>query len=126
MSRASAGLTALTIRRVRQDVIIPPVLRRPEPPRGPSRHEVFEVWEELDCWSCAYCDSPFGPTVVPEVDHVIPLARGGLHEWTNLAPACRTCNRRKSDLDIADWLTLLAGEMSSECDAPNTDSCDER
>lgn len=30
-----------------------------------------------------------------EVDHVVPLARGGLHGYTNVQPAHRACNRRK-------------------------------
>ncbi|MEV6684413.1 HNH endonuclease [Streptomyces sp. NPDC051130] len=105
-------------------VRITPVLRAPERPHGPSRHAVFVLWEEEDVWSCAYCDGAFGSAVVAEVDHVTPLAKGGLHEWSNLAPACRDCNRLKSDSDITAWLTLLAGGSSAECDAPNTESCD--
>jgi 5-methylcytosine-specific restriction endonuclease McrA len=29
------------------------------------------------------------------VDHIIPLARGGSDEYTNLQAACATCNARK-------------------------------
>ena len=32
-----------------------------------------------------------------EVDHIIPLARGGSDELDNKQPAHRDCNRRKSD-----------------------------
>ena len=31
------------------------------------------------------------------VDHIVPFARGGSDSLVNLAPACRYCNRRKSD-----------------------------
>jgi 5-methylcytosine-specific restriction protein A len=31
------------------------------------------------------------------VDHVIPLARGGTHDRSNLAVLCRRCNSRKRD-----------------------------
>lgn len=33
----------------------------------------------------------------PSVDHVIPLAKGGLHEWNNVRLAHRICNSIKSD-----------------------------
>lgn len=52
---------------------------------------------------CAYCSGPF-----EEVDHVIPLARGGLHILANLRPACRACNRRKSAKPISAWLREVA------------------
>jgi 5-methylcytosine-specific restriction endonuclease McrA len=31
------------------------------------------------------------------IDHVMPRSRGGGHEWTNLAAACRRCNLTKRD-----------------------------
>ncbi|WP_368857858.1 HNH endonuclease [Streptomyces sp. DH12] len=79
-------------------------MRPPEPPRGPSHRDVLRRWEELEWWTCTYCDRDFGPSVVAEVDHVRPLAHGGLHEWGNLVPACRDCNRAKSDSDVVSWL----------------------
>jgi hypothetical protein len=121
--RPAAGNRPSIRHPVRRVARIAPVLRPFEPPAGPSRHDVVALWEELDCWSCVYCDRPFGPTVVSEVDHVTPLAKGGVHEWGNLVLSCRECNCLKSDLDIADWLALLAGGSSAERDAPNTQSC---
>lgn len=32
-----------------------------------------------------------------QIDHVIPLAKGGLDELDNLAPSHRSCNRAKGD-----------------------------
>jgi 5-methylcytosine-specific restriction endonuclease McrA len=54
-------------------------------------------------YRCAYCDGPF-----EHVDHVIPLARGGLHCLANLRPACRTCNLRKSAKPMRVWLSEVA------------------
>lgn len=33
----------------------------------------------------------------PSVDHVVPLAKGGLHEWNNVRLAHRRCNYLKND-----------------------------
>jgi CRISPR/Cas system Type II protein with McrA/HNH and RuvC-like nuclease domain len=33
----------------------------------------------------------------PSIDHIIPLSKGGLHNWDNVQLAHRKCNRKKSD-----------------------------
>lgn len=33
----------------------------------------------------------------PSIDHIVPLAKGGLHSWDNVQLACRICNTLKSD-----------------------------
>lgn len=33
----------------------------------------------------------------PSIDHIMPLAKGGLHRWDNVQLMCRGCNRRKRD-----------------------------
>ena len=57
-----------------------------------------------DGWRCYLCgtDTPeelrgtYGSNA-PEVDHVIPLSKGGLHTESNLRCSCRKCNRWKGD-----------------------------
>ncbi|MFE1745838.1 HNH endonuclease [Coleofasciculus sp. H7-2] len=47
---------------------------------------------------CEYCHAPeviFN--VAFEVDHIIPISKGGLDESPNWALACRVCNLRKLD-----------------------------
>jgi 5-methylcytosine-specific restriction endonuclease McrA len=48
---------------------------------------------------CLYC----GSTKQIEIDHIIPIARGGRHSIGNLAPACRACNRSKTDYLVMEW-----------------------
>ena len=31
-----------------------------------------------------------------EIDHMIPLSKGGGHTIYNIVPACRSCNRKKN------------------------------
>jgi 5-methylcytosine-specific restriction endonuclease McrA len=52
---------------------------------------------------CVYCGDP-KPV---EVDHIIPVARGGLSVWWNLAPACFRCNRAKGDALVNEWCAAL-------------------
>lgn len=33
----------------------------------------------------------------PTIDHIKPIAKGGLHKWNNVQLACRKCNSLKSD-----------------------------
>ena len=47
---------------------------------------------------CEYCRAPEYVFNFPfEVEHIVPVSRGGLDEPSNLALACRSCNLCKSN-----------------------------
>lgn len=46
---------------------------------------------------CYYCRKPFTAERKATLDHVIPLAKGGAHDISNLVLACRPCNAGKRD-----------------------------
>ncbi|MDC4550022.1 HNH endonuclease [Acinetobacter baumannii] len=57
-----------------------------------------------DKWKCYLCGVKTPKELrgsyfdnAPELDHVIPLSKGGLHVESNLRCACRKCNAEKSD-----------------------------
>ncbi len=51
---------------------------------------------------CEYCHAPEAVFNFPfEVEHVLPVSRGGTDEEINLCLACRACNLRKSDRLVA-------------------------
>jgi hypothetical protein len=54
----------------------------------------FEVFQR-DQHTCQYCGRRV-PEVELEVDHVIPVARGGTDAFENLITSCRECNSGKS------------------------------
>ena len=55
---------------------------------------------ERDNFTCQYC----GAINVPlECDHILPFSRGGKSTLSNLATACRSCNRRKSNRTPKQW-----------------------
>lgn len=69
--------------------------------RGGERIDPFVVFSR-DRWTCQLCGvktpkNKRGKHKVnsPELDHVVPISRGGLHVMTNVQCACRQCNMRK-------------------------------
>jgi 5-methylcytosine-specific restriction endonuclease McrA len=65
------------------------------------RFDPFEVFER-DGWRCHICGkltkrSLRGQKVplAPELDHIMPLSKGGEHSLSNTACACFSCNARK-------------------------------
>lgn len=71
-----------------------------------SRVDVLTVFAR-DGWCCQLCGTPTPQALrgtyqpnAPELDHKIPLARGGTHDPSNVRCLCRQCNTRKgSKLD---------------------------
>jgi 5-methylcytosine-specific restriction endonuclease McrA len=51
---------------------------------------------------CTYCGG-----VADEIDHIVPITRGGTNDWDNLAPICRSCNKRKSTATPLDALMRI-------------------
>jgi 5-methylcytosine-specific restriction endonuclease McrA len=65
-----------------------------------NKLKVFER-DEWRCHLCG-CDTPRdkrgkGEANSPELDHVIPLSRGGAHTYGNTRCACRACNLAKGN-----------------------------
>ena len=51
--------------------------------------------------SCAYCGDRHADL---EVEHIVPLSRGGANDIRNVAPACRSCNQAKGARTLREWL----------------------
>ena len=64
------------------------------------RAGIFAAWGH----GCAYCGS-----TADTLDHVLPVAKGGLTTRTNLIPACRSCNLAKGHADAIDWFRAHHG-----------------
>ncbi len=59
---------------------------------------------------CSYCGS-----VATSVDHVRPLARGGIEHESNLTPACGRCNSSKSAKLLTEWLPDRVAHGVASC-----------
>ena len=55
---------------------------------------------ERDNYTCKYCGSRKGPY---EVDHVIPVTKGGTDDLKNLVASCRRCNRQKKNKSLEEF-----------------------
>ena len=69
-----------------------------------SKSVRFEVFKR-DSFTCQYCGKS-APDVVLEVDHIIPVSKGGDNDISNLITSCFECNRGKSNKKLTDNQTL--------------------
>jgi 5-methylcytosine-specific restriction endonuclease McrA len=49
-----------------------------------------------DKGQCGICSTPVDPASPWEVDHIIPISKGGPHSYANVQLSHRKCNRPKS------------------------------
>ena len=60
-----------------------------------------------DGWKCQLCGKKLKPKDrgkfidnAPELDHIIPWAKGGEHSYRNTQCTCRKCNGDKNDKEL--------------------------
>lgn len=71
--------------------------------KGPgaiSKRVRFEIFKR-DSFTCLYCGSR-PPEVVLEIDHVIPISKGGTSDPCNLATSCNACNNGKRNIPLEE------------------------
>jgi HNH endonuclease len=110
VGRAGANLDALALamgvsRRSIGNAIYRAKVARGERPRHMSRRVATRRKQALlsrDGAFCRYCLKRFKADVLT-IDHVVPLARGGSNDLTNLVLACEPCNKAKSDKSPTEW-----------------------
>lgn len=79
-----------------------------------SKKDRFEIFKR-DGFTCIYCGN-VPPRVVLEVDHVIPVSKGGSNHIDNLVSSCMDCNRGKSNRELTDAVQPIVDkiEMAKE------------
>ena len=80
--------------------------------------------DNFTCQECGYHemlkDRPWLPNLSQlECDHIIPLARGGITEMSNLQTLCKACNRKKgisvSAEPLQDLPRVIPSRDNSKC-----------
>ena len=57
---------------------------------------------------CAYCGCVINYKDM-QVNHAIPLRKGGSDTLNNMLPACRSCNHYKSTFTVNEFRTYVSG-----------------
>lgn len=72
-----------------------------------------------DGWRCYLCGEPTPEELrgshhqrAPELDHIVPLARGGAHTAANTACCCRGCNGLKGKMTAEEFITSRFGGLA--------------
>lgn len=80
--------------------------------RGSSSERGYgTAWQRLRRWFLKrhpLCVDPFGahgawPQPATDVDHIVPRARGGTDDESNLQALCHECHSRKTALEDSRW-----------------------
>lgn len=59
--------------------------------------------------NCVYCGfgKDYSADIVIEIDHFVPVSRGGTNAMSNLVAACADCNAEKSDMQVEEYRVYL-------------------
>ena len=60
---------------------------------------------------CLFCNSKENQSI----DHVIPLSRGGTHSIGNLITLCRSCNSKKSNKFMIEYMKVSKSLLKKGC-----------
>lgn len=71
------------------------VLTQVKPSAIRSRYAEFD-----NC--CAYCGKQHKAMDL-QIEHFVPISKGGTHVLSNIVPACKPCNSSKTDHDAEAW-----------------------
>ena len=67
--------------------------------RALMTNKLRQFIKKRDNFTCRFCGNSTHkePNLLLEIDHIIPVAKGGLTEENNLQTLCWKCNRNNSD-----------------------------
>lgn len=75
------------------------------------KHKYFTRFKRIQIYNktkgCCYLCGSHIPFELFEIEHKIPLARGGTNDMNNLYPSCHDCNLMKGSIDSKDLLVKM-------------------
>jgi len=60
-----------------------------------------------DGLACVWCEAGIEDGVELSLDHLVPVARGGTNQTSNLLTACRSCNSRRGHKSVPAFAAYL-------------------
>ncbi len=79
------------------------------------------IWFKYGC-CCAYCGKEIEFNEM-HVDHLVPLANGGVDNATNYMPSCDTCNLTKGTLSLEDYRNKIKHSVDDMLSSPTYKQC---
>ena len=70
----------------------------------------WEFIKEICGYTCLSCGR-VEPDVQLTIDHIVPLSKGGAHDFGNIQPLCRPCNERKQARTVDLLLDFLPNRI---------------
>ena len=80
--------------------------------RAIPRKVRFEVFKR-DSFTCQYCGA-MAPDVVLQIDHIIPVVKGGTNSLLNLVAACQGCNSGKGGVELSDDASVKKSKRQAD------------
>lgn len=74
--------------------------------RGSIPPEMRKAIYARDSGTCQFCGA-YGEGVELTIDHLVPVAKGGLDDITNYVTACRDCNEKKADKSLDEFAKTI-------------------
>lgn len=74
--------------------------------RGRIRRKVKDEVLRRDNYTCQFCGRTFVTSELT-IDHLIPIARGGIDEITNYVTCCEPCNQKKADMPLEEFARTI-------------------
>jgi hypothetical protein len=92
-----------------------PAVEEPEPIEEPildtSNYRKFRLRSLKQHPHCTYCGK-FIKEPQSNLDHVLPVSRGGRDVQSNLRLVCKKCNSEKDNYTPAEWLEILRDQLA--------------
>ena len=80
-----------------------------------NRLAVYNKYKDSNGCHCSYCGKILHSIKDMQVDHIVPKARGwkvaDMDNYSNLNPACRSCNRYKSNHSLEGFRRKYLGML---------------
>lgn len=105
-----ARLDPRKAKRLKLEMLIPlaeKLTRQRSPIEDYERESVFEK----SGGRCSYCGASLEASF--EVDHAVPVSRGGRNVIANYRASCQPCNSRKRTMTEAEFRNLLEAETTN-------------
>jgi hypothetical protein len=65
-----------------------------------------------DGMACAYCGDAVETGAALQLDHIIPVEKGGSNEAENLVTCCDRCNLAKAERNVAEFIEATAAYLN--------------